>query len=352
MNNNQNLSPIQFVSPYGSSGASSRVRGIEWFSHLNISFIEHPYLGLSNNSPKRVIMESWRVLNVESKIRKLTHQISDQTVFLSRAASPFSRGQLEERLLSKSKWGVYDFDDALFEDNGSISTRFWPISRIWNHAVKSADIVIAGNEYLADAASKYSSNVVIIPSCVEPNNYVIKQNYSIRGGPVAVWIGSPSGEYFLESISKSIIYLNRKYGLRVKIVGSTLRSLGALEEYIDRVQWTPGGFYEEISKSDFGIMPLTDTPYNRGKCAYKILQYGASALPIVASPVGVNFSVLEKLGGFPAIDDSGWIAAVEQIILQSDKYRATLGVFGLSAVKSNFSFSKWSDEWFSAISPS
>ena len=37
-----------------------------------------------------------------------------------------------------------------------------------------------------------------------------------------------------------------------------------------------------------GVMPLPDTPWTRGKCAYKLIQCMACAIPVVASRVGAN----------------------------------------------------------------
>ncbi|MBL0298022.1 MAG: glycosyltransferase [Betaproteobacteria bacterium] len=35
-------------------------------------------------------------------------------------------------------------------------------------------------------------------------------------------------------------------------------------------------------------MPLPDSPWERGKCGYTLVQYTACGVPVVASPVGVN----------------------------------------------------------------
>ena len=40
-------------------------------------------------------------------------------------------------------------------------------------------------------------------------------------------------------------------------------------------------------------MPLADSPWTLGKCSLKLLQSLAAALPVVASPVGMNADVLK-----------------------------------------------------------
>ena len=52
-------------------------------------------------------------------------------------------------------------------------------------------------------------------------------------------------------------------------------------------------------------MPLHDGVYERAKCGYKLLQYAASGVPAVGSPVGVNVSILER-------DGRAWHPATER----------------------------------------
>jgi glycosyltransferase involved in cell wall biosynthesis len=40
-------------------------------------------------------------------------------------------------------------------------------------------------------------------------------------------------------------------------------------------------------------MPLPDSPWERGKCGYTLVQYTACGVPVVASPVGVNRELVE-----------------------------------------------------------
>jgi hypothetical protein len=63
------------------------------------------------------------------------------------------------------------------------------------------------------------------------------------------------------------------------LVGTLRRSLGDLESLIDRVQWSEGAQHDLLVRFDVGIFPLPDSPYSRGKCGYKLLQYGATGNP-------------------------------------------------------------------------
>ena len=77
-------------------------------------------------------------------------------------------------------------------------------------------------------------------------------------------------------------------------------------------------------------MPLTDDAWSRGKCAFKLLQYMAAALPCVASPVGANTeAVLDGINGFHATDVDEWERSLEKLIL-SPELRAELRRQGTS----------------------
>jgi hypothetical protein len=61
-------------------------------------------------------------------------------------------------------------------------------------------------------------------------------------------------------------------------------------------------------------MPLPDEPFTRGKCGYKLIQYMAAGLPVVASPVGVNKTIVEQgKTGLLASSQEEWMQALVRL---------------------------------------
>lgn len=337
------------ASTYGERGASTRVRLYDWLDHLDLDAERHEYVSTSDNSLSTLARRAPQVVWGEVDLRRLRSRLSDRTLVVSRQVSPFSSGRVEQSLLRQAKHSIYDFDDAIWADTAHWSRALWSKRSVWEKSVAAADVVIAGSTYLAEAASRRSNNVVMIPSCVEPNRYLRKTNYELAGPPVAVWIGSAATEPFLGELSGPLEDLNRQYGLRVKVISGSGSHLGAMESLVDRVPWSLDTFGADLAGADFGLMPLPDTEYTRGKCSYKLLQYGAAGLPLIGTPVGANATVLESMGGFAAINAADWFEAISSIVDSTSQIRREMGNRMHATVVSKFSFDAWETQWRDAV---
>ena len=334
------------VSAYGPGAASTRVRLYDWLDHLGLESEDHRFLGRASNPPHEVLKQPLAVLRAELGLRRLAGRVSHRTVLLSREATPFGRGSIEARLLSKAAHGVYDYDDALYVGYpGRLSALLRPIDRVWQRAVRAADVVIAGSDLLAEPASALANEVVVIPSCIEPAAYQMKSSYAIGDHPRAVWLGSPSTEPYLTMISEALLQLHRELGLRLTLISAGDRSHGSLDAMTDRVQWTPDGFAAELTKADLGIMPLPDNEWTRGKCAYKLLQYAAAGLPAIGSAVGANIPALRKVAGMAVESVNDWRDAIRSVIELPEVERASIGAATRAGVTEHFSYAAWSRLW-------
>lgn len=341
---------VVFGSQYSSVASSTRVRLYDWADYLDLDVSSsYSYRGRGTNSALRLIFNPLETLRAEKSLREFELGPITAPLVISRELSPFSNGDPERRLLRLAPRGIYDFDDALYARLPGIVGGFHTRKNVWRKSVEAADVVIAGSEILAERAALFSSNVVMIPSCVNPDNYDLKRSFELQTNPIAVWLGSPSTEPYLKLAQEGLLRAHSRFGLRLKVISSGNRSLGALDSMTDRVGWTQDSVYKELSMSDFGLMPLPDNEWARGKCAYKMLQYGATGLPIIASPVGANRVAISRLSAWSAQTPSEWVERIFDMCALSSNERRNLGHAARSGVSMSYSFHAWKDSWLDAV---
>ena len=84
---------------------------------------------------------------------------------------------------------------------------------------------------------------------------------------------------------------------------------------VEKVPWSLETEAVSLLTSAIGLAPLPDDPFSRGKCGFKVLQYQAPALPVVASPVGVNAQyVRDGISGLHAGGTEAWIGALDLLL--------------------------------------
>lgn len=338
------------VMAYGRSGGSSRVRVFDWLDYLKLEANTFVYSDGASNSVAEIMAHPGKYFLRERELRSLPGELAQSNLILSRRASPLSNGSVEKRLLSSARKGVYDFDDAIMLSGGRGPGSLISDSRRWKYSVAAADIVIAGNSYLADAASQMNKDVVVIPSCVDPAIYNVKQDYSlVSSNPIAVWLGSPSTEVYLKEIEDALLHEHRRSGLRLKLISKGQQDLGKLARMTDRVDWNLASFAHELVDADFGIMPLKDTDWARGKCAYKLLQYAAAGLPSIASPVGANRAAIDTFGSLDAMSSKEWGEALADMVDSTPMDRERMGQRSRQGVQESYSYAAWSDTWMKVV---
>lgn len=333
--------------PYGRKGASARVRIFDWLDRTGLSATVHDYAGLANNRPGTLRRAGIRAIEAEIRSRREGKGIFDTTL-IHREITPFSSGGLAERVVRNSQLSVYDFDDALMWSPRSGKHRIWSRAENCLRTVRNVDRVIAGSEVLAQWASNHNSDVRLIPTCVDPDEYPQKACYSIQAHPRIVWLGSPSTEAYLQMLAPSLASVNQETGATLTVISAGEAPLGRLDEFVHRVEWTPT-ISGTLSNYDIAIAPLPDGPIERGKCAYKLLQYGAAGLPAIASPVGANATVTKDLGLESASDTRDWTDSLMDLVGSPAQSRETMGIEARRAVENLYSYQTWEARWLRAL---
>jgi glycosyltransferase involved in cell wall biosynthesis len=179
--------------------------------------------------------------------------------------------------------------------------------------MRYAELVIAGNQYLANRAiGAGAQRVEILPSVVDVSRYTLKQR-AVESVFRLGWIGAPITVPNLDLIRDALNVLHRDAEFRVVLIGA-----GEANPFpgipTTKLPWTEKSELTIGQKFDVGVMPLIDGPFERGKCGYKLIQYMAGGIPIIASPVGVNRQIVEpNINGYLAESTQDWIAALSAL---------------------------------------
>lgn len=226
---------------------------------------------------------------------------------------------------------ILDVDDAIFlQRGGGFAKRLAELS----------DKVICGNNYLAEWFSRWNINVDVIPTAVDTERYLPDAETKSLDSPWVIgWIGTSGNYKYLYGIEGALAKVMRAHPrTRLKVVGDQLPEFRNLSlDQVDFVPWSEAIEVQAIQSMDIGIMPLEDSPWARGKCSFKMLQYMATGLPVVVSPIGMNAEIL-TLGelGIGATTERQWIDGLIAL-LENKTLRARFGAEGRRVVESSFS---------------
>jgi glycosyltransferase involved in cell wall biosynthesis len=246
---------------------------------------------------------------------------------------------LEARLLaSLSRRRIFDVDDAIYVRKPrrlgeAADDSLWR-KRKFAATCRWVDVVAAGNDVLAGAARPAARAIAILPTSIDSSAYR-PTSATVADPPTIAWIGSPENLVYLEMIRPALARLSVRYPtLKLRVICSRFPEWS--EVNIERIAWSTATEAESLAAAHIGVMPLTDDEWARGKCAFKLLQYMAAALPCVASPVGANTeAVIEGLNGFHARTTEQWERHLESLI-RSPELRARFGAAGREHVESRY----------------
>jgi glycosyltransferase involved in cell wall biosynthesis len=231
---------------------------------------------------------------------------------------------------------LVDYDDAIFHrydrhPNPLIRT---VLGGKIDGVMRRAALVVVGNEYLYDrAVAAGAQRVEILPTSIDLARYVPSE--SVSHDPFTIgWIGSPATTRYLDQVHGALAEFCAHRQAQVVLVGAS--DPGWQDVPYRCHPWSEATEVTEIGRFDVGIMPLEDSPWERGKCGYKLIQYMACGKPVIASPVGVNARIVEPgINGYLAESKEDWLQALTALIGDAG-LRRQMGTNGRVKVERKF----------------
>lgn len=246
-----------------------------------------------------------------------------------------------ERLIARSGTPIiFDFDDSIWslgqERNNGIFSRLHFFGKT-RTLCRLAAACTPGNAFLAQYASQWNEHVTVVPTSIDLDEYPIVPE-AAGGDPFTVcWTGSTSTLVHFESAREALETLATRIPLTVKVICNRPPQRPIAGADTRFVPWSANGEAHELGSCHAGIMPLPDDEVSRGKCGLKALQFMATGRPVVASPVGVNRTIITSgSNGFLATSTQEWVDALSTLASSPD-LRARLGTAARKTVEQGYS---------------
>lgn len=252
---------------------------------------------------------------------------------------------------------IYEIEDTIYEINP-----FWKRGFIHDFALlyqarlclnmmKGAALVIAENEYLAEEAQKHNSRISLITAPINTEIFkpALKQDVLEKRAVTLGWMGSPSTTPLLKSLGPVFAELGKRFPhVQLKTVGAALDFLVSGITLVKK-EWRLEEEFSDLWSFDIGLMPLDDTPFNRGRLGYKMIQYMSIGIPVVAQDIGLNRAVIKNgENGFLVSTPEEWVEKLS-LLIRDRGLGEKLGAGGRKMAEEIFSLEKQSKVYIEVI---
>lgn len=323
---------------YGRESASTRQRLLQYLPSLEQAGFEVDYHPLLDDDYVRGLVTGRRppwTRIAQSYLHRLKQLLAGpdcDLIWIYAELFPWLPATFEKLAFRGGKPVIYDMDDPFFVPyDGRLL-----LDRKLEPLLRGAAACTCGNDYLRDHAARFCEQSVVIPTVVDTAIYRPAERW--RSGKLVIgWIGSPTTWPNVRPLLPILRQLCHELPVRVRAIGAGVAAERDRFPGLELVEWSEASEVAEVKAMDIGIMPLLDLPFERGKSGYKLVQYMACGLPVVAAPIGVNIEmVIPGENGFLASSPDEWREALVRLIGDFE-LRQRMGNAGRAMVERSYS---------------
>jgi glycosyltransferase involved in cell wall biosynthesis len=232
--------------------------------------------------------------------------------------------------------------------------------------IRLADLVTTTTEFLANEYRKINPNVVVLPNCVDPDDWgepIRNENGKVRIGIV----GSAAIEYDYLHVKEVIRTLSKRKDVEIVMFGlgdkehrknNPIVTKVFSEEYkfwdsikMEQVAWCEAWKYQEKLRQlrlDLMLIPRKNNYFNRCKSNIKFLEASMLKIPVIAQSFdGGPYEEITSDIGVLIKDDKDWMKEIERLI-NNKSLRRKIGKNAHKYVLKNYDINKKYNLWADA----
>lgn len=318
---------ILFLPKYNELGPSSRYRIYQYldsYKKVGIKVAVAPLFGSHFFTNNKTIKIGVTLYYYFRRALKLLQVYKYDLVYIEYELFPYFPSIFEKLFKVLNVKYIVDYDDAIFHNYNNSPNFFIKLllSNKIDTVIKNANYVVSGSPYLTNYISRLNANSVEIPTSVSKDKYFQKTKSETNAVFTIGWIGSRTTSINVLKLIPAFEALSQKMEFQLNLIGFDQNESHKMSHLnVNFINWDVETEIEEINKFDVGIMPLENTPFNQGKCGFKLVQYMGCSLPTIATPLEANVKINRNKKNLYAITNEDWVSAFEKVYNNQDYFR-------------------------------
>lgn len=251
----------------------------------------------------------------------------------------------------------FALDDKGFEENKEI------VNNIINNFVRNADLVTCSTEYLAEEYRQLNPNVVVLPNCVNVDDWDEPQRN--EGDKIRIGlVGSTVFNHDFEHVKDILRQLDEDPRVQLVLMGLVKKSSDNPliqktyeKEYefieslknVEHMSWVEMvDYFDALNdlRLDMMLIPRRENNFNRAKSNVKFLEASMLEIPVIAQSFesGPYEEISDGVNGFLIKDESEWLPKINRLINDKD-LRRTIGKNAREYVINKYDIRKNANRW-------
>lgn len=267
---------------------------------------------------------------------------------------------MEKFLLKIHPNAILDFDDdiaaakkqpkritniygkLLLEDGNKFNNTL----RLYKRFIVASDYL--KQKVLAENPNILEENVLVIPTCVDYNQYPIKEYPQKIERITFGWIGGDHNYYLLDTLIPTLNKLIKTYSFKLIVIGGAKYDRNT-DFPIEFIPWSLDTEVENLYKIDVGLMPLKDDARSRGKGGFKLIQYMGLGIVSVASAITINREIISHNYDSFLYDNEQELIAILEAILANKILLSKVGYRARQKIEHNYTFKSVQESYINFI---